>query len=328
MKKIITLLLLFLIGITLRAQVEKAVIAEHFTNSVCPICASKNPGLYQNLANHPNVLHIAFHPSSPYPSCIFSMQNPVENDGRTNFYGIYGGTPRLVINGEVQSVSVNFSNPSLFDPYSGQTSPISIIVKENRFNAENFQVEVKIKTVSMNTREQALLFLGFVEDTVFYTSPNGESTHTDIFRKALTNVDGDMITLPAMGDSLTLYYNVIPDALWNINRMYTMAILQDPTSKMLIQAARTSGIDYTNPNSVIDLSSPKSSLQIYPNPAINKVNIDNAKEDIYLISSDGRTLLKVAALKGQKTTIDISGIPEGIYILRSGTKSSVLSLVR
>ena len=83
------------------AQVEQKVIIEHFTNTRCGICASRNPAFYQTLAYYPQALHIAYHPSSPYSSCAFNMHNSSENDQRTYFYNIYGGTPRAVIQGEV-----------------------------------------------------------------------------------------------------------------------------------------------------------------------------------------------------------------------------------
>jgi len=79
------------------AQVQKNVVVEHFTNTRCGICASRNPGFFTNLNNNPDVIHLAIHPSSPYSSCVFNQHNSVDNDDRTNYYGIYGGTPRLVV---------------------------------------------------------------------------------------------------------------------------------------------------------------------------------------------------------------------------------------
>src|SRR5688572_14710898 len=84
------------------AQTPRQVIVEHFTNTRCSICASKNPGFYSLLhGSYPQVLHIAYHPSAPYSNCYFSLQNPTENNSRTNYYGVYGSTPRAVIQGNV-----------------------------------------------------------------------------------------------------------------------------------------------------------------------------------------------------------------------------------
>jgi hypothetical protein len=149
MKNILFLVMLAL-AYTSSAQVQKTVLVEHFTNSRCGVCANKNPGLYQNLASHPDVLHIAFHPSAPYASCIFSQYNPVENDNRTKFYSIYGGTPWIVINGQVQSSGTNFGNPALFDPFYGETTPFSLYIKEFRYEEDNIRIEVTLRSVSFH----------------------------------------------------------------------------------------------------------------------------------------------------------------------------------
>jgi hypothetical protein len=328
-KKISLLIILFSIGFMVQAQVEKTILVEHFTNSRCGVCASKNPGLYQNLADNPTVLHIAFHPSSPFSNCIFSQHNPGENDSRTKYYGIFGGTPWIVIQGEVQSPGTNFGNPELFDPFYGQTTAFSIFVKEYRFEEDNVQVEVTIKAVSAHAQEEALLFLGFAEDTVFYEAPNGEDLHHDVFRKALTGIEGDMIPLPANGDSITLMYNVSADAVWDIDRMYTMAILQDPDSKMHLQAAKTSVIEYMDPSFIGSYDRPEELLQVYPNPASgNKITIPDAREDILLFTAAGKLISQYEHKGGQNMTMDITSLQNGIYIVRSGRKSVKLAVTR
>src|SRR5690606_20541686 len=108
------------------AQSPRKIIVEHFTNSNCSTCASRNPGFFANLNNHPEVLHMSVHPSAPYSNCLLYQQNATDNDARTNYYGIYGGTPRIVVNGNVVSASTNYSSASIFTNYLSQTSPASI----------------------------------------------------------------------------------------------------------------------------------------------------------------------------------------------------------
>jgi hypothetical protein len=124
-----SLFILFLSALSftkIQAQaVPQTAIVNHFTNSRCGVCANRNPGFYTNLRQQTNTLHIAFHPSSPYSTCVFSIENPSENDDRTNFYGIYGGTPRLVINGNVIPAAQNYALSAMFTPYQGLTSPFA-----------------------------------------------------------------------------------------------------------------------------------------------------------------------------------------------------------
>ena len=131
MKKIITLTFLALAIIqSLQAQVAKKIIVEHFTNTNCGICGSRNPGFYKNLNNFPEILHLSVHPSSPYASCKLSQQANPDNDARTNYYGIFGGTPRLVVQGTVVSANADYNSPNLFAPYLNTTSPMSIKIEQ------------------------------------------------------------------------------------------------------------------------------------------------------------------------------------------------------
>ena len=54
------------------SQVQQNVIIEHFTNTRCGICGVRNPGLYTNISEYPEIIHIAFHPSSPYSTCVLN----------------------------------------------------------------------------------------------------------------------------------------------------------------------------------------------------------------------------------------------------------------
>jgi hypothetical protein len=64
--------LLLIVGLILmqfvytQGQVAKKIIVEHFTNTKCSICASRNPGFHTNLSANPTVQSISIHPSSPY----------------------------------------------------------------------------------------------------------------------------------------------------------------------------------------------------------------------------------------------------------------------
>lgn len=230
----ISLLLLSQISLS---QVAKKTVVEHFTNTQCSVCASKNPGFYANLNSQANTLHLAIHPSSPYIGCLLYQQNPTANDARTNYYGIYGATPRLVINGNVISPSANYSSSAIFAPYQSLTSPASIRIVQEKFANDSIKSTIVIKTVATNTLGNLSLFVALAEDTVFYTGSNGEPMHFDVFRKSLTNTTGNAITLaPTVGDSVVFTFSSPSNLIWNFSRIYTLAILQETASKNLVQA--------------------------------------------------------------------------------------------
>ena len=146
MKKTVLLFTLIFLSQLSYSQVPKKVVVEHFTNTKCSVCASRNPGFYTNYYAQTGVIHLAVHPSSPYSACVLSQHNAAENDARTNYYGIYGSTPRLVIQGVVISSGANYSSASIFTPYLGQQSPASIKIVQSKYGNDSIRSRIVIKT--------------------------------------------------------------------------------------------------------------------------------------------------------------------------------------
>ena len=188
------------------AQTPQTVLLEHFTNSRCGICASKNPAFYQTLSNYPQVLHITFHPSAPYSQCYFSLQNPTENDARTNYYNAYGSTPKVALNGKFLGGANPLINNTTLDTALGKTSPVEVTATEELLGTDSIKARVVVRTTGFVPVANALLFVGVAEEQVNYNSPNGETVHHDVFWKALTSVTGNQITVPSLNDSLVLNF--------------------------------------------------------------------------------------------------------------------------
>lgn len=298
MKKL--LLAALLVSGGLFAQVPKRVLVEHFTNSRCSICASRNPALFQNLNAHPDVMHLAFHPSSPYSSCIFSQHNPTENDARANYYGVYGGTPRIVINGTVDNTS--FGSASLFTSYQSQMSEFDVRMT-HQVGTDSVRIRVVVQKVSSG-ETQYNLSVGVAEDTVFYNAPNGENLHRDVFRRfAVVNSTRNA---PSVGDSVVYHFPVPVHAAWNPSSVYAFAMLQNPTSKAMLQSGRSS----TELNTVGMMELSASSIRVYPVPASDYVNID---KHVHFVLSDltGRIMGE-----GFGDVVDVSTLSSGVYILQ------------
>ncbi len=231
-------LLLWVVGPAF-AQVQavpKTVLVEHFTNTRCSVCSSRNPGFYANLRQQPaSTLHLAYYPSSPYRTCVFSQQNPLENDARTNFYGIYGSTPRLVLNGTVIPAGQNYAAPTLFTPYAGQTSPLAVLVALTQAGSDSLTVTVQVQTITPAPLTGLTLYVALAEDTVFYAAPNGENLHLDVFRKSFTGPVALPITPAVAGGDLVIRRTVAIRNEWVLRRLYAIALVQQP-SGILVQA--------------------------------------------------------------------------------------------
>ncbi len=298
------------------AQVEKKIVVEHFTNTNCSICGSRNPGFYTNLNSQNGVLHLAVHPSAPYASCLLYNQNATANDARTNYYGIYGSTPRLVINGVVILSSTNYASSSIFTPYQSSTTPASIHIVQQKFGADSIRSTITITTEATHSLGGLSLFVALAEDTVFYTGTNGEKQHYDVFRKSLSGTTGTSITLPAaVGSSVVLTFSSPSNSTWNFSRIYTFAMLQETNSKKLVQAEAvapsangTAGVAETHTTLV---------ATIFPNPTTNIVNIqlaESAPAIVTIISLDGKVLMK-KELSLSNSQLDLSSLPTATYLL-------------
>lgn len=317
-------------GLCAFAQIPKKVVVEHFTNTKCSICAGRNPGFYSNLNNQQNVLHLAIHPSSPYPACVLSQHNVTENDARTNYYGVYGSTPRLVIQGVAIATSANYSSASIFTPYLNQLSPASIKITQAKYGNDSIRSRVVIKTEGTHTLGALKLFVALAEDTVFYTGSNGESMHFDVFRKSLSGASGIAVTLPAtIGDSVVFSMASTANTAWNFSRIFTMAILQDATTREVVQSEMAAaGSDQSVPTGIGITSAATSPIVRFINDNFQK-NIaiwegwQNGNSDFTLYDITGRKLLR-ETVDSRFKIIAANELTDGIYIYAIRSKEVTL----
>jgi hypothetical protein len=280
MKKLITFTVSLLItSIIANAQVPKTSIVEHFTNTSCGVCAGANPGIVSTLNSHPTVLSIRFHPSAPYASDFFNQQNQAENDARTNHYGIYGGTPRVVVNGSL--VSTNNLNSTL-TALQTETSNFSIKAFQEKINADSFAVTIIIKKEAADTNQTAKLFVGMIEDLVNQSTNNGETAHYNVFRKAMSSATGNTITLPIMvGDSIVEKFGVMAGASWAIAKLNSIAILQSNAKKVINAVKSIPAVtipnaisNYTLPNNFVSFDKQSNILKFQQ--AVTKFKVFDA----------------------------------------------------
>ena len=316
MKKNISISALIFLSQLGFSQVPKKVVVEHFTNTKCSVCASRNPGFYTNYNAQTGVIHLAIHPSSPYSACFLSMHNPVENDARTNYYGVYGSTPRLVIQGVVLSSSANYSSASIFTPYLGQTSPASIKIVQSKYGNDSIRSRIVIKTVASHSLPGLSLFVALAEDTINYTGSNGESVHYDVFRKSLTGATGINMLLPAIvGDSVVYTMSSTVNGAWNFSRIFTFVMLQETASKAVIQAESIPANSNNITTGIANLNLSNTDITVFPKGNSILVKQDNVSEKsvITLYDITGRVLLN-KVLTSNIETVSVPEISAGLYL--------------
>ena len=193
---------------------------------------------------------------------------------------------------------------------------------------DSLMASFMIKAVATTTLTQAKLFLAIAEDTVFYDAPNGEQQFYDVFRKAFTSYEGNLVQLPVVGDSITIDFVGPVNSEWNMDRLEVIGILQDQDTRKVIQAAITP--DTEDYSSVPHLHYPKlSRIIMSPNPAGDFLILEKISGLVEIFSMNGKCLVSYEFGDSSKEIrVDISNIPGGNYIVRNGSTSSNLVIVR
>lgn len=291
-----------------KAQVVKTNIVEHFTNTSCSVCASRNPAIHNAINANPGTLHISFHPSVPYTSDFFNKQNKQENDGRTIFYDVLYGTPVVVLNGR----DINDSQLTSLLSQPSMTNH-SIKVKQTQISSDSFVVSVVIIKEAADINNQVLLFAGVMEDTIEQLTNNGENFHYNVFRKALSNVTGDTIELPSViGDSMVYNFNYAAKVMWEVKNLHTIAILQQ-FDRLVINSAISINVDPITTSSS-DLNDDKHPSFLYPNPfdSVLKSKVD--LNDVKLFNFSGQLLYTIGNIK-KDDEMELTMLPLGSYLI-------------
>ncbi len=290
-------------------QVAQRSVVEHFTNTSCSVCASNNGNIHSAINSQANVLHISFHPSSPYSNDFFNVQNKSENDDRTNFYGIYGSTPRVVLNGT--AISYSTLSSALANSVTNTTN-FTLNIMQVKYGADSFLARIVIKKISQDTITKAKLFVGVLEDTINQATNNGEKVHYNVFRKALSVASGNNIILPInVGDSVVSNFKFKSQASWQIKRLHTLCILQN-ASKGLIN----SNLSNNSIQSISSINTEYSKISnslLYPNPLGNGVIYSKMDiENLIIYNQVGVRVLQTVTLH-KNEPYPIEKLSQGIY---------------
>ena len=311
----ISILILFVFQIQAQ-QIPLNPVVEHFTNTRCSICKNRNPGFYNNLSGQKDITHLSIHPSSPYSACILSKQNTNTNDARTNYYGIYGGTPRLVINGSVISTSANYNDVALFNPFKNLLSSFEVKINLKQSNTDSLNYEIQIKKVAESNLITASLFSGLAEDTVFVDGGNGESEHYNVLRHGMQ----ESIGLPAaIGNTITITKSVYIKNIWNSKRLFALAMIQESSNKNMIQSGKSATLSQIS-SSIQEING-INKIHVYPNPTSDFIYTKDTETYKYVLLN----LLGESIQSGEfssNNAISIAEHPNGLYfILLENTKT-------
>lgn len=304
---------------------KKYVLLEHFTNSKCSVCASKNPAYNALIAQYPDdVRNLSIHPPVPYNTCAIYLSNPSQNSARTNLYGI-NGTPRVAVNGTLIPISTQLLPQSTLEAALGQESPIAITVEESG-SAPNKTATITITSYGTPPAGNYRLFAAVAEKLVNFNSPNGETQHHDVFHAMLPDIDGQAITLPANGNSssYTFNYTHTNPTGWtsNFNELYVLAIVQNAGTKEVLNTGTRFDPLFVSAG---EAGAPQS-VRIQPNPAREEALVSlpgETAERVEVYSISGSLVQTDYQEQAEQVRIPVATLNSGIYIVRITGKDGI-----
>ena len=317
MKTLIAFLLLVSAFSSGAQPLPRQIVVEHFTNTWCSICGSRNPGLFTNLAQSPDVMHLAIYPSAPYKGCPLSHYAPADQDARTNYYGIYGGTPRLVIGGKVLEASENYSGAAIFAGERGQFSSFGLKVELRRIDGQTGEMRSVLYKRDTSSLDSLTLYGLLTQDTIDFAAKNGEAHHYDVFRKSLWGRDPVLIRIPAaVGDSIVQTASFAIDANWDTQRIYA-TVLAQRRDRRVEQAARSAALSEASAGMRPAIPA-TGNVICYPNPATSWLFLATPGYiSIQIRDVQGRLLIDKVFVGS--LGVDVSGLAPGMYVITAAT---------
>ena len=301
--------------ISAQQPVKKYVLIEHFTNSVCPVCASKNPAFY-TLINQPQyaseIHHIAVHPMVPYPSCVFYKENKVDNTARADVYNIFG-TPNVALNGKLLAPSTPMLSAPTLSSYLNQTSPVYVKVTETGSGSTK-TAKVEVRTVAPIPAGVYKVYAMLAEKKIDLKTPNNETTHHDVLRDIISKTDGEEYLPAALGASVEYTFNYTPSPNWKESELYVLAFVQNTLTKEVLN----SGTRF-DPVVLATREALPQSLSIQPNPAQDfayaQIQDDVVKQVEVFSASGQRMLLSFQEQQGQ-IELPVAALTPGVYFVK------------
>jgi len=291
---------------------------ELFTNTPCPICGSQNPGLFSRLAAYEGEYHlVSFYPGKPYSSCVFYQANISENTARLNFYPMVFGTPTVAING-IQFKSSSGVTNTILDGVTGGESWLKVKVDETFGNTRTAQITLTDHVGG--SLETGKLFAVVVERLILYNAPNGETQHHNVFRKFLTDVNGEDVDMSS--GMATREYQYTLDAGWQADEVYVIAWLMNPDTKEIYNSGTRFDPSLSGTKDLERLA-----LNVYPNPVSEEVSIvlPNGFSDAVLsvFDASGKVIYDQSTVGNSIVKILTESWPGGSYFAEITTGNKV-----
>ena len=235
--------LMMLVCSKAHAQNERVLLFECFTNTSCGPCAQQNPALDVLINNNGDrIAAIKYHMSWPGANDPMYLHNTVDNDARKGVYSV-NSVPHTVVDGiRFANVPGNL-NQNMVNNWLNITSPLEMRLSyELDENANVITVHV-MGRASSAISGTCKLYVGVIEKEIHYTSApgtNGERDFYSVMKKLLPTASGTYIGELNEGDYFAYTFSWEWANVYNVDQLDVIAWVQNPNTKEVYQACRSS----------------------------------------------------------------------------------------
>jgi Outer membrane protein Omp28/Secretion system C-terminal sorting domain len=307
------------------AQYKQVPLVEDFTSWGCAPCADVPPYLDPFLSSRPWIAAVAYHYNVGQPLDTMYMEYRYPQWKRLRYYDIYG-IPAAEFNGHEFSPFDTALMSHWIDSMKDLTTPVDLTLTESR---ESSVLHVHLRLHTARALVGARVMVEVAEEQHHYDSAgtNGEHDFSRVLRTMLPDSNGTQLALN-VGDSLDLNWDYLIPEYCIANRLYTIAFVQDDSSRNVLQAATTYPALLAG-ETVRDGSPPgHEEVLLFPNPADNMCQIllpssmSQGGAHILLLDLLGRTCF-AASTEGGPLNIPLQDLPNGVYSLKIEQSASI-----
>ena len=236
--------LLMLVTMRVNAQNERILLFECFTNTSCGPCAQQNPSMDALIsANADRIAAIKYHMSWPGSNDPMYVQNMTDNNARRGVYNI-NSVPWTVVDGfrynNVTSVPGGI-NQNVINNWLTIESPYEMRLSyEIVGNTVLVHVMGRASTDISGTMK---LYVGVIENEIHFNSApgtNGERDFYSVMKKLLPSSAGTSLGNVSAGDYFAYTFSWEMANVYDVNQIDAIAWIQNPDSKEVMQACKSS----------------------------------------------------------------------------------------
>ena len=325
--------------VTYTNAVQRKVLHEIFTSSTCGTCKFANQKILQIFnENEDKYACIKYHMNFPGTGDPYFIH---EGNDRKNYY-LLEGIPYMAVDGKYYNGNPNLYSSALLNTEYNEPAFVDFNAIFKYDSAKKFTTSITVMPLK-DYKGSNRLFVALVEkETIKNIKTNGETEFYYVFKKFMTNSQGDSVTLIKNKDTVYNYsyefkgeYRLPENGLeasindsieHSVEEFYNiMAVywIQNYSTKEVLQAgwvdAATSMINQ-NQNT-------ETKIIIYPNPSHGNITISSSSpiNTVKVFNLLGQEITVIHNVVSNECNISTIAYKSGFYLVQIDTKDGVIT---